>query len=58
MDRVRLEPGDYVYVLQSDVDSASLVVVPVERVTEWIQLGRKGERKGIGQQTEGMEHSG
>ena len=27
VDRVRLEPGDYVYVMQSDVEPASLIVV-------------------------------
>lgn len=41
IDRVRLEPGDFVYVLQSDVEPSSLVVVPVERVTEWMQAGRR-----------------
>lgn len=41
IDRVRLEPGDFVYVLQSDVEPSSLVVVPVERVTEWMQTGRR-----------------
>lgn len=40
-DRVRLEPGDFVYVLQSDVEPAALLVVPVEWVTEWIQAGRR-----------------
>lgn len=40
LDRVRLEPGGFVYALQSDVEPSSLVVVPVERVTEWMQTGR------------------
>ncbi|MGH3796851.1 MAG: AbrB/MazE/SpoVT family DNA-binding domain-containing protein [Pseudonocardiaceae bacterium] len=40
-DRVRLEPGDFVYVLQSDVEPSSLVVVPVELVTAWMQAGRR-----------------
>ena len=44
MERIRLEPGDSVYVMQADRESGALVVVPVERVAEWIRLGRLRER--------------
>ncbi|MEJ3652034.1 AbrB/MazE/SpoVT family DNA-binding domain-containing protein [Actinomycetes bacterium KLBMP 9759] len=46
MERVRLEPGDFVYVLQSDVEPSSLVVVPVEQVTEWMRSGRQQDGRG------------
>ncbi|MCA1707938.1 MAG: AbrB/MazE/SpoVT family DNA-binding domain-containing protein [Actinobacteria bacterium] len=55
-DRVRLEPGDFVYVLQSDVEPSSLVVVPVEVVTEWIQAGRRqagGAHAALSEEVEG-----
>lgn len=42
-DRLHLQPGDMVYVLQSDSEPHSLVIVPVERVSEWIRLGRAAE---------------
>jgi len=45
MDRLRLQPGDMVYVLQSDSGLPGLVVVPVERVSEWIRLGRAAEQE-------------
>jgi bifunctional DNA-binding transcriptional regulator/antitoxin component of YhaV-PrlF toxin-antitoxin module len=47
-ERVRLEVGDSVYVFQSDLEPTSLVVVPVERVSEWIRIGRL--RDPVGQQ--------
>jgi AbrB family looped-hinge helix DNA binding protein len=42
-DRLRLDPGDQVYVLVDDRDPGVLAVVPVERVTEWLRLGRAAE---------------
>ena len=39
-DRLRLKPGDSVYVLQSETEPESLLVVPVERLTEWVRIGR------------------
>jgi AbrB family looped-hinge helix DNA binding protein len=45
MDRLHLQPGDMVYVLQSDSEQHGLVVVPVERVSEWVRLGRAAERE-------------
>lgn len=45
-DRVRLEAGDSVYVMQSDAEPGSLVVLPVERVAEWVRLGRAAEQAG------------
>lgn len=44
-DRLHLEPGDMVYAIQSDSEPHSLVIVPVERVSEWIRLGRAAERQ-------------
>ena len=54
-DRLRLRPGDMVYVLQSDSESHSLVIVPVERVSEWIRLGRAVERERPEAQAERMQ---
>lgn len=51
-DRVRLDPGDQVYVLADDRDPGVLVVVPVERVTEWLRLGREAEQR---EQIDGRE---
>jgi bifunctional DNA-binding transcriptional regulator/antitoxin component of YhaV-PrlF toxin-antitoxin module len=47
-DRARLEPGDSVYVMQSDVEPGSLVVLPVEMVAEWIRLGRRHQAEDSG----------
>lgn len=44
LDRLHLQPGDQVFVLQSDSEPDGLVVVPLERVSEWIRLGRAAER--------------
>lgn len=57
-DRVRLEPGDQVYVLESDVEHGSLVVVPVERVAEWLRLGRRHESRERAARKEGIEGNG
>lgn len=57
-DRLRLRPGDMVYVLQSDSEPHSLVVVPVERVSEWIRLGRAAERPQAVDQAERMHEDG
>jgi bifunctional DNA-binding transcriptional regulator/antitoxin component of YhaV-PrlF toxin-antitoxin module len=46
VERVRLQPGDSVYVLQSEVEPSSLVIVPVERVATWLQLGRRQDEAG------------
>jgi bifunctional DNA-binding transcriptional regulator/antitoxin component of YhaV-PrlF toxin-antitoxin module len=54
-DRLLLQPGDMVYVLQSDSAPYSLVIVPVERVTEWIRLGRAVERERPEAQAERMQ---
>jgi AbrB family looped-hinge helix DNA binding protein len=54
-DRLRLQPGDMVYVLQSDSEPHSLVIVPVERVSEWVRLGRAAEHQ---QAVEGAERMG
>ncbi len=51
-DRLHLQPGDMVYVLQSDSEPHSLVIVPVERVSEWIRLGRAAERQQAADQDE------
>lgn len=40
LDRLRLQVGDMVYVAQSDLEPDGLIVLPVERVSEWIRLGR------------------
>jgi AbrB family looped-hinge helix DNA binding protein len=45
-DRLKLEPGDQVYVMADDHSLGALVVVPVERVTEWMHLGREIEERG------------
>ena len=46
VDRVRLQPGDSVYVLQSEVEPSSLVIVPVERITTWLEMGRRQDEAG------------
>jgi AbrB family looped-hinge helix DNA binding protein len=43
-DRLHLHPGDMVYVLQSDSEPHSLVIVPVERVAERQQAADQAER--------------
>ena len=58
VERVRLEPGDYVYVLQSDVEPSSLVVVPVERVTAWMQIGRQQDEARQAARPEEVEDGG
>ena len=57
-DRLRLQPGDMVYVLQSDSEPHSLVIVPVERVSEWIRLGRVAEGQQAPDQAERMHDDG
>jgi bifunctional DNA-binding transcriptional regulator/antitoxin component of YhaV-PrlF toxin-antitoxin module len=57
-DRTRLEPGDQVYVLESDTEPGSLVVVPVERVAEWIRLGRSRDRHRAAEQSERIDEDG
>jgi len=57
-DRLHLQPGDMVYVLQSDSEPHSLVIVPVERVSEWIRLGRAAESQQAVDQAERMQDDG
>jgi AbrB family looped-hinge helix DNA binding protein len=57
-DRLHLQPGDMVYALQSDSEPQSLVIVPVERVTEWIRLGRAAEGQQDADQAERMQDNG
>ena len=57
-DRMRLQPGDMVYVLQSESEPHSLVIVPVERVAEWIRLGRAAEQQHGTDQAERMPDDG
>lgn len=57
-DRLHLRPGDMVYVLQSESEPRSLVVVPVERVSEWIRQGRAAERQDPADQAERMQDDG
>ena len=57
-DRLRLRPGDMVYLLQSDSEPGSLMIVPVERVSEWIRLGRSAERQHSAEQPERMQDDG
>lgn len=54
-DRLHLQPGDMVYVLQSESEPHSLVIVPVERVSEWIRLGRAAESEQAANQSERMQ---
>jgi AbrB family looped-hinge helix DNA binding protein len=58
LDRLRLRPGDMVYVLQSDSEPSGLVVVPLERISEWVRLGRAAERKEAPDQAERMQADG
>ncbi|HUA27705.1 MAG TPA: AbrB/MazE/SpoVT family DNA-binding domain-containing protein [Streptosporangiaceae bacterium] len=58
MDRLHLRPGDMVYVLQSDSEQQGLVVVPVERVSEWVRLGRAAERERAQDPAERMQDDG
>ena len=55
VERVRLQPGDSVYVLQSEVEPSSLVVVPVERITTWVQMGRRRDAAGRTMSAEEVE---
>jgi bifunctional DNA-binding transcriptional regulator/antitoxin component of YhaV-PrlF toxin-antitoxin module len=57
-DRLCLQPGDMVYVVQSDSEPYSLVIVPVERVSEWIRLGRTAERQQSADRAERMQGDG
>jgi bifunctional DNA-binding transcriptional regulator/antitoxin component of YhaV-PrlF toxin-antitoxin module len=57
-DRMHLQPGDMVYALQSDQEPHSLVIVPVERVSEWIRLGRAAERRNDPDQPERIPDDG
>ena len=41
MDRAHLEPYDKVYVAWNDALPGTLVVIPIEMVSEWIRLGRQ-----------------
>jgi hypothetical protein len=47
-----------VFVLQSDSEPHGLVIVPVERVSEWIRLGRAAERQQAPDQAERMQDDG
>lgn len=57
-DRLHLQPGDMVYALQSDSEPRSLVIVPVERVSEWVRLGREAEGQRATDQAERMPDDG
>ncbi len=41
MDRAHLQPGDRVYLQWNDDLPGTLLVIPVEIVSEWIRLGRQ-----------------
>jgi AbrB family looped-hinge helix DNA binding protein len=57
-DRLHLQSGDMVYVLLSDTEPHSLVIVPVERVSEWVRLGRAAERRQAADQGERVQDDG
>ncbi len=57
-DRLRLQPREMVYVPQSDSEPHSLVIVPVERVSEWIRLGRAAAGQQSADQAERMPNDG
>jgi AbrB family looped-hinge helix DNA binding protein len=58
LDRLHLQPGDQVFVLQSESEASGLVIVPLERVSEWIRLGRAAERDPAQDPTERMQADG
>jgi bifunctional DNA-binding transcriptional regulator/antitoxin component of YhaV-PrlF toxin-antitoxin module len=58
MDRLRLQPGDMVYVMHSESGAPGLLVVPVERVSEWIRLGQAAERDQARETAERMQSDG
>jgi AbrB family looped-hinge helix DNA binding protein len=58
LDRLHLQPGDQVFVLQGDSDASALVIVPLERVSEWIRLGRVAERQRSQDEPERMQSDG
>ena len=58
LDRLHLQPGDHVFALQSDSEPDGLVIVPVERVSEWIRLGRSAERQDARDPAERMQDDG
>lgn len=41
MDRAHLRPGDKVYVAWNDALPGTLLVIPIEIVSEWIRLGQQ-----------------
>lgn len=43
MDRLNLRPEDSVYFLADERVQGALLVVPVERISEWIRRGRERE---------------
>ncbi|MFL0177035.1 MULTISPECIES: AbrB/MazE/SpoVT family DNA-binding domain-containing protein [Mycobacteriaceae] len=43
MDRLNLRPEDSVYFLADERVQGALLVVPVERISEWIRRGREHE---------------
>ena len=40
MDRASLQPGDQVHVQWNDAEPGTLLIIPVEIMSEWIRLGR------------------
>jgi antitoxin component of MazEF toxin-antitoxin module len=58
MDQLHLRSGDQVYVMQSDSEPDGLVIVPLERVSEWIRLGRAAERQDSRDPAERMQEDG
>ncbi|CPW24970.1 Hypothetical protein ERS075584_05143 [Mycobacteroides abscessus] len=54
MERLSLRPDDSVYALADDHVEGALLIVPVERVTEWQRLGRAQEAA----ERERIEHDG
>jgi hypothetical protein len=44
MDRAHLQPGDKVYLQWNDDLPGTLLVIPVEIMSEWIRLGREARQ--------------
>ena len=49
MDQADLKPGDKVYVAWNDSVPGTLVVIPIEIVSEWMRLGRQAHEAAVAQ---------
>jgi AbrB family looped-hinge helix DNA binding protein len=41
MDRAHIQPGDQVYLQWNDQQPGTILIIPVEIMSEWIRIGRQ-----------------